>query len=532
MAEKKVSGAALGESWFLVYFYIASKYPTFKIGRDQISAEYWVNYFESGKTLEDFLKKAKLTKLIKILGDDLKAIDNRNRFTVTDAEKYFTKGSNFVSSVTGKKVPKGGGWDEALKFQATRFLRNGAVRGAAQMNVLRQGQFYSLTGLDVVLSDLFKFYNLRGTLDRWNPADVWFYKPTAVTRIKKYLKDTKGLYDRSERGKNKSIGIEAINGLNSLLLELYDDKSLYPVSLKKASFNKYKGRDEKNSKFGSYTFRLAAINDPRKDVKGRPNDPKLVNKRVPIKPQGTKYIAGGGEDVGAPKLTYIMELDTIVYNQNGEKTYVREFNYLTYEDLKQNLSAKPQKRYKEAQSGSLGIENINEISFTADVAAKIRTIRNKIEGMKHRNIVDGQGSAQVGIIQKEKTDAAMKYFDLLCKNIDTTLKNKTYQLAATEANRNSISRDAKRLKSIQTELEILYAIEKSKDPVEMVFDLWKAAVAKGQTGRKGAFDKIVQGLQEAKGISKEEAQKEAEKLMRAKTPPVIKIPSSFHLKLY
>ena len=109
MAEKKVSGAALGESWFLVYFYIASKYPTFKIGRDQISAEYWVNYFESGKTLEDFLKKAKLTKLIKILGDDLKDIDNRNRFTVTDAEKYFTKGSNFVSSVTGKKVPKGCG---------------------------------------------------------------------------------------------------------------------------------------------------------------------------------------------------------------------------------------------------------------------------------------------------------------------------------------------------------------------------------------------------------------------------------------
>ena len=157
MAEKKVSGAALGESWFLVYFYIASKYPTFKIGRDQISAEYWVNYFESGKTLEDFLKKARLTKLIKILGEDLKAIDNRNRFSVADAEKYFKRGQNFASSVTGKIVKKGGGWDEALKFQATRFLRNGAVRGAAQMNVLRQGQFYSLTGLDVVLSDLFKF---------------------------------------------------------------------------------------------------------------------------------------------------------------------------------------------------------------------------------------------------------------------------------------------------------------------------------------------------------------------------------------
>ena len=125
--EKKVSGAALGESWFLVYFYIASKYPNFKIGKDQISAEYWVDYFQSGNTLESFLRKAGLTKLIAILGEDLKAIDNRNRFSVADAEKYFTKGSNFVSSITGKKVVKGGGWDEALKFQATRFLRNGAV---------------------------------------------------------------------------------------------------------------------------------------------------------------------------------------------------------------------------------------------------------------------------------------------------------------------------------------------------------------------------------------------------------------------
>ena len=152
MAEKKVSGAALGESWFLVYFYIASKYPNFKIGNDVISAEYWIDYFGSGKSLESFLKKTGLEKLIKILGEDLKAIDNRNRFSVEDAEKYFTKNtssSGFESSITGKKV-KGGGWDEALKFQAIRFLRNGAVSNASKMNVLRQGQFYSLTGLDVV----------------------------------------------------------------------------------------------------------------------------------------------------------------------------------------------------------------------------------------------------------------------------------------------------------------------------------------------------------------------------------------------
>lgn len=533
MAEKKVSGAALGESWFLVYFYIASKYPNFKIGNDVINAGYWVDYFGSGKSLESFLKKTGLEKLIKILGEDLKAIDNRNRFSVADAEKYFTKNtssSGFESSLTGKKV-KGGGWDEALKFQAIRFLRNGAVRNASKMNVLRQGQFYSLTGLDVVLNDLFKFYGFGGTLDRWNPADVWFYKQTAVTKIKKYLKDTKGLYDRSERGKNKSLGIEAINGLNNLILELYDKKELYPISLKKASFNKYKGRDEKNSKYGSYTFRLAAINDPRKDVKGRPNDPKLVNKQIPIKEIGSKkYVAGGGKDIGAPKLTYTMELDTIVYNQKGEKTYVREFNYLTFEETK--ISAKPQKRYSEAQSGSLGLENINEITWTADVASKLRAIRNKIEGMRHGNIVNGEGSAQIGNIQKERTETAMRYFDLLCKDIESSIKNKQYMLAKTEQNRNSIAKDSERLKTIQNELELLFAIEKSKDPVEMVFDLWKSAVAKGQTGRKGQFDKVVKGLQEAKNITKQEAEKEAEKIMRAKTPQAIKIPSSFHLKLY
>ena len=530
--EKKVSGAALGESWFLVYFYVASKYPSFKIGSDQISAEYWVDYFNSGNTLESFLKKAGLTKLIAILGEDLKAIDNRNRFSVADAEKYFTKGTSgkkFVSSLTGKKVD-GGGWDEALKYQATRFLRNGAVLGASKMKVLRQGEFYKLTGLDTVLGDLLKFYGFGGTLDRWNPADVWFYKQTAVTKIKKYLKDTKAFYDRPNRGK-KALGIEAIMGLNQLILDLYDSKELYPVSLKKASFNKYKGRDEKNSKFGSYSFRIAAINDPRKNVKGRPNDPKLVNKKIPIKDIGRgKYVAGGGSDVGAPRLTYTMELDTVIYNQKGEKAYVREFNYLTFEETK--LSAKPQKRYSEAQSGSLGIENINEITWTSKIASKLRGVRNKIEGMKHGNIVDGGGSAQVGTIQKEKTKTAMRYFDLLCKDIESSIKNKEYSLAMAEANRKSIAKDAKRLRSIQNELELLFAIEKSQDPVEMVFDLWKAAVAKGQTSRKAEFNAIVKNLQDSKKMKREDAEEEAEKLLMARVPSAVKVPSSFHLKLY
>jgi hypothetical protein len=533
--EKKVSGAALGESWFLVYFYIANKYPNFKIGKDQISAEYWVDYFQSGNTLESFLRKAGLTKLIAILGEDLKAIDNRNRFSVADAEKYFTKGTSgkkFVSSLTGKKVD-GGGWDGALKYQATRFLRNGAVAGASKMKVLRQGEFYKLTGLDTVLGDLLKFYGFAGTLDRWNPADVWFYKQTAVTKIKKYLKDTKAFYDRPNRGK-KALGIEAIMGLNQLILDLYDSKELYPVSLKKASFNRYKGRDEKNSKFGSYSFRLAAINDPRKNVKGRPNDPKLDRKEFPLREYSQYYVAGGGKDSSGTKLRYTMELDTVIYNQKGEKAYVREFNYLTFEDTPTGYraSAKPQKRYSEAQSGSLGIENMNEILWTPQIASKLRAIRNKIDGMKNGDMIDGSGSAQVGKDKIERAKSAIRYFDLLCKTVFSNLGDKPYKLSSTEANQKGLQGNSKRLKDIQNDLEILLSIEKSKDPVEMVFDLWKAAVAKGQTSRKAEFNAIVKNLQDSKKMKMEDAEEEAEKLLMARVPSAVKVPSSFHLKLY
>ena len=534
--EKKVSGAALGESWFLVYFYLAAKNFNFRIKGQEINAKYWVEYFKSGKTLESFLKSNGLTKLVNILGDDLKDIDNRNRFSVEDAEKFFTKGTSgksFVSSLTGKKV-QGGGWDLALKFQAKRFLRNGAVVGASKMNVSRQSEFYKLTGLDTVLGDVLKFYGFDGTLDRWNPADVWFYKQSAVTRIKKYLRTTKGLYSRPMRGK-RGLGIMSIRGLNDLILRLYDEKQLYPVSLKKASFNKLKGRDEKKAQLYSYTFRLAAINDPRKDVDGRPGEPKLVEKRIPIEKYGNnKYAGGGAADSSGRKLGYDFGVDTIIYNQKGEKKYIREFNTVTFEDTDDGYRAvaKPQKRYRDAQSGSLGIKNINEVVFTADIATKIRAIRNKIKGMQQGRLVDGSGSSQVGETQSEKAESALKYFELLCQEYQSSLKKKKYTISKTEANRRNLPNNPKRLKDIQNDLEILLAIEKSKDPIEMILDLYKAAVGKGQTSRRAELESTVKYLQDNMKMNRQQAEEEAEKLLLAKVPRVVKIPSSFHLKLY
>ena len=55
---------------------------------------------------------------------------------------------------------------------------------------------------------------------------------------------------------------------------------------------------------------------------------------------------------------------------------------------------------------------------------------------------------------------------------------------------------------------------------------------KGQTSRKAEFNALVKSLQESKKMKKEDAEKEAEKLLMAKVPSVVKVPSSFHLKLY
>ena len=343
--EGGVSGASLGESWFLIYLFIGAKNSNFKINNNQINAQFWINFFAQQNKLKTFLPSIGLGDLIEVLGQDLNDLDNYSKFNELDAEKFFTRGKNFISQINGKKVD-GGGWDDALKFQVKRFLTNGAVKNATKMNVLRQGSFYKKTGIQDVLSNLIKIYGFGGTLDRWNPADVWFYTDIAEKKIKDYLKNTNGFYITSTRDRNMSLGIEAITGLNDLILKLYDSKDLYPVSLKKASFNKYKGRDEKNSKASSYTFRIAAINDPRKDVKGRPNDPKLVDKTIPIKTLGSnEYIAGGGKNAsGIGKLSYTIEVDQVIYNNKGEKAYVREFNYLSYESSKSMIVANPQKR--------------------------------------------------------------------------------------------------------------------------------------------------------------------------------------------
>ncbi len=66
--------------------------------------------------------------------------------------------------------------------------------------------------------------------DKWNPADVWFYTPTAAKILSTELKriDTKVK-------KNPAISITQLNELNALIYKLFKKNELYPISLKAPS---------------------------------------------------------------------------------------------------------------------------------------------------------------------------------------------------------------------------------------------------------------------------------------------------------
>jgi hypothetical protein len=66
----------------------------------------------------------------------------------------------------------------------------------------------------------------------------------------------------------------------------------------------------------------------------------------------------------------------------------------------------------------------------------------------------------------------------------------------------------------------------------MILDLFKSAVGKGQTSRRAELESTVKYLQDNMKMNRQQAEEEAEKMLLAKVPRVVKIPSSFHLKLY
>ncbi len=215
----------LNETMWVVYYEINKKSQTFVIKGNQIDVRFWVNAFSGKDKLSGSLKKLGIN-----LGGLTKEISNiDSKMNDKDAVKYF--GGTGAAS----------GWHEALKQQVQKFSENPATSSLNQMNIVRQDDFYkNKTKLNDFLSRVWKIFSFSGTYDRWNPADVWFYKSPVLNEINSFLR-TCAVFSAEIKyfplRVQKNLAFEDVISLNKLFLKLYQEKKLAPVSLKKSTLS-------------------------------------------------------------------------------------------------------------------------------------------------------------------------------------------------------------------------------------------------------------------------------------------------------
>lgn len=553
-----VSGASANEAWWLIYLYLAKK--NFKVKDGTINTEYWIEFFKNKRSVKTLLEQNQMKTLAKLLSEDLSDIDNPQKFNEQDATKFFSKGK---VTIKNKEEP-GLNWDAALKSQVTKFIRNRSVNFTNNMKVLRQEEFYQQTGIKKYLGELFSgVYGFDGTLDRWNPADAWFYNDKKVIdRIQKYLKEQKVFTSQKlTKEQKKMMGVRAVVGLNKLIYQLYEEKKLLPLSLKKASFNKQSGSIQQSTKGrATFTFNIVGVNDKKSDVTEvlNPKKRQVLDKRpsvrkdrteMPVADHGGIYVPGGTNNkTGGKKLQYVVRYYKVIYDNSGKKTYKQSFAYLSSDGS--NLVVSPTSRFSDANSGSLGLSNLEQVIYSSEIYSKLRSIRRKIlNATLSPNILSnaGKGDSRINMppyestaITMDKTKNALKYFDALCKEIVGGLNGKEIKMAKTPSVHDKIMKgqgDHKgTAKEIQNVLELTYAIENSKNTDSLIIDLWKFATGQGSITNTEVIDKSVyekevyKNMQE--GMDRNTAEEAAEQFLRAKPPTRFKIPSSFHLKLY
>ena len=554
-----LSGASANEAWWLIYLYLARE--GFKIENNDINDRYWVNFFTEQKSVKNLLNKNGMNELADLLSGDLEDIDNYKKFNEYDAAKFFSRGK----IVDSKGKPDTGlDWDRALKFQVNRFIKNKSVNFTNNMKVLRQEEFYQRTGIKQYLGELLTgVYGFDGTLDRWNPADAWFYEDQKVIdKIKNYFKQQEVFTSQNlTKDQKKMMGVRAVVGLNKLIYELYENKKLLPLSLKKASFNKQSSSTQKLTKGRpTFTFNLVGVNDKKSDVTEilNPKRSQALNKRPSVRHDKTEmpvakhsgiYVPGGTSDTtGGKKLQYVVRYYKVLYDNRGRKTYKETYAYLSSDGS--NLIVSPTRRFGGANSGSLGLSNLEQVIYSPDIYSKLRSIRREIlDATLSPNVLSNAGKGpsvinmppyEMTAITMDKTKNALKYFDALCKEIVGGLDGKEIKMAKKPNIHDKIMKgqgDYKNTaKEIQNVLELTYAIEKSKNTDSLILDLWRFATGQGSITNteiidRGVFEKEVRkNMRE--GMNRNTAEEVAEQFLRAKPPTRFKIPSSFHLKLY
>jgi len=511
----KIAAEILNETMWVVYYAIAKKSSNnFTIKGTKIDSKYWSEVFGSKDKLRGFLKKFGLESDLTNLSYEVSNIDSK--MDAKYAQSFFETND----------------WHNALGSQVKNFLKNPKAGFTKTLKIMRQDKFYEVSGINDFLSKVWNIFQFRGTYDRWNPSDVWFYDSLSLKEISAYLKTT-SVYNKEvkllSQRVQKNYALEDVIGLNRLFLKLYEEKKLAPISLKKATSSK-----------GVYSSRIGLVNVPQDDM-GRPTPPKVKSRQNPIKSYAKDYIAGGLSGSKGMDLEYDIEIDQVILDENGRKKYVRENDAILYNSKGKTLTVKKERQFSSAQGGSLGLDIAEKILYTANGSRSIKSIRNEVFDSSLSADILSKGEMK-GKDRDSQFENSLNYIEKMCEELDPSVKNKEMRFARTDSNNNAELKDKNSYIEVQNKLEIAMAIEKSGISDEMVLDLWKAITSKGITNRKD-YERLIERISKfkleqsrrkgQKKLSQKEADEAASQSLRATIMgSASKVPGSFHLKLY
>ena len=491
---------------WVIFFALSKNDPSL----NNISESTWIELYgqKDRSKFDKFLKERGIEWCVKNMPLD-------SRFNTADLKAAKAK---FPSKKDG-----GLDWHNALKSQAVSFRKHqkGKIASSKTFKVTRQSEFYTLTNITLFLKKVKKIFGSKFKDDRWNPADVWFYKDEAVKQIKDMIAHS-SVMDNNFMGalpklKQKGVAIYDIKQLNELLLVLYEKNILIPVSLKKATGS------------GAVFTSRVGINNGRKDENNQPKDPVITKKQYPITADGSDYIVGGKKNSGGRNIKYDLKTQVATIDSNGKQVIKTEYDYLTRgQEHENNLIVASSGEFGAAGGGSMSLTEAENVIYTAKGKSAVNKAR--------RNVVPNNANILTDVYGGD-IDSAKQYMANMAKEIDPGVTSGTLKLGNKSMSKVN---ELKYAKDAQNKLEMALSLKESGKEDEIVIDLWKSCTSKGIVRRKD-FERILgraarEEKYRAKKLGKQINMDQAEKIafdkLSTKVSTSVKIPASVHLKLY
>ena len=498
------SGETFNEQMWVIFFALSKNDPSL----NNISESTWIELYSQRdrSKFDKFLKERGIEWCVKNMPLD-------SRFNTADLKAAKAK---FPSKKDG-----GLDWHNALKSQVVSFRKHqkGKIASSKTFKVTRQSEFYTLTNITLFLKKVKKIFGSKFKDDRWNPADVWFYKDEAVKQIKDMIAHS-SVMDNNFMGalpklKQKGVAIYDIKQLNELLLVLYEKNILIPVSLKKATGS------------GAVFTSRVGINNGRKDENNQPKDPVITKKQYPITADGSDYVVGGKRSDGGRNLKYDLKTQVATLDSNGKQIIKTEYDYVN-PGTTNNIVVASSGEFGAAGGGSISMDQAESVFYTAKGKNAVNKARRNAVPNNANILTDVYGG---------NIDSAKQYMANMAKEIDPGVTSGTLKLGNKSMSKVN---ELKYAKDAQNKLEMALSLKESGKEDEIVIDLWKSCTSKGIVRRKD-FERILgraarEEKYKAKKLGKQINMDQAEKIafdkLSTKVSTSVKIPASVHLKLY